>query len=355
MHAEAVHLAIALNLNRVLLRDPFGKGISEYNYKVPFCLNQTNPAAHYTLECYYHPWSSCGIKDIFSSFYEASNKSMLDIESMPVLHHWRDVLSTPMGNLSESIILAHAKFIRLPQGVYNIRGLQFLPNQFECIYGMYQQTLPSINKLPSNRWWSSIATAFLLRPNSITLNKLSELKNPSSITNLDALVKNSSVDLSDMCPYEASQCLGIYVRHGDKYTEMKLVDFKRYTEAADHIFKIGALNRFREQCPINPPHRTIFFGTETPHILKSAIEWSNSTSTTLYYTNLFDRSTVSASEMTDRGIYHNMEYLSMILNLDMTLQCRAWIGTLKSNWCEIVDEMRMTVARKADLLYVDLK
>jgi hypothetical protein len=37
------------------------------------------------------------------------------------------------------------------------------------------------------------------------------------------------------------------------------------------------------------------------------------------------------------------EYISMLLNLEYSLQCDAYVGTLASNWCRIVDEMRATV------------
>ena len=33
----------------------------------------------------------------------------------------------------------------------------------------------------------------------------------------------------------------------------------------------------------------------------------------------------------------------MLLNLEYSLKCDAFIGTLASNWCRLVDEMRCTV------------
>ena len=33
----------------------------------------------------------------------------------------------------------------------------------------------------------------------------------------------------------------------------------------------------------------------------------------------------------------------MLLNLEYSLKCDAFIGTLASNWCRLVDEMRATV------------
>ena len=42
-------------------------------------------------------------------------------------------------------------------------------------------------------------------------------------------------------------------------------------------------------------------------------------------------------------MYVRTEYLSMLLNLEYSLKCDAFIGTLASNWCRLVDEMRATV------------
>ena len=77
------------------------------------------------------------------------------------------------------------------------------------------------------------------------------------------------------------------------------------------------------------------------------------------FTNLFDRSKqvafLSQSPAENSALIHDdEEYLSMILNLKLSLQCDGWVGTLRSNWCRVVDEMRSTVGGKAEGLYADL-
>ena len=47
------------------------------------------------------------------------------------------------------------------------------------------------------------------------------------------------------------------------------------------------------------------------------------------------------------------EMLNGLINLDLALQCEGWVGTLSSNWCRLIDELRSTVRCKADGLYVD--
>jgi hypothetical protein len=41
------------------------------------------------------------------------------------------------------------------------------------------------------------------------------------------------------------------------------------------------------------------------------------------------------------------------VNLDLALQCDAWIGTLSSNWCRLIDELRSTARCKAQGIYLD--
>ncbi len=58
--------------------------------------------------------------------------------------------------------------------------------------------------------------------------------------------------------------------------------------------------------------------------------------------------------MTGVGEYHDLEYLSMLLNLDVSLRCDAWVCTLASGWCRLIDHLRATVGNKAQYIYADI-
>ena len=79
IHVEAIQLAIAMNIDRVLLRNPIGDKEPLYTYNVPFCLNQSNIAAHFTMECYYEPWSKCSINDVIPKFYSYNQEGLTTI------------------------------------------------------------------------------------------------------------------------------------------------------------------------------------------------------------------------------------------------------------------------------------
>lgn len=47
------------------------------------------------------------------------------------------------------------------------------------------------------------------------------------------------------------------------------------------------------------------------------------------------------------------DMLGSLLNLQLAMECSAWVGTLSSNWCRLIDQMRSTVGCKAHLPYSD--
>ena len=40
--------------------------------------------------------------------------------------------------------------------------------------------------------------------------------------------------------------------------------------------------------------------------------------------------------------------------LQLAVECDAWVCTLGSNWCGVIDELRSTVAGKAHMPFVDI-
>jgi hypothetical protein len=79
------------------------------------------------------------------------------------------------------------------------------------------------------------------------------------------------------------------------------------------------------------------------------------------YTNLFDRAGqwvhMKFAEQYNnpgKGLHDDLEYLSILLNLYYSLRCEAWVCTLASNSCRVVDEMRVTIGGKANRHFADL-
>lgn len=54
------------------------------------------------------------------------------------------------------------------------------------------------------------------------------------------------------------------------------------------------------------------------------------------------------------AVHDKLEYISMLLNLYYSLRSEAYVCTLASNSCRIIDEMRATIGGKANRFYADL-
>ena len=52
--------------------------------------------------------------------------------------------------------------------------------------------------------------------------------------------------------------------------------------------------------------------------------------------------------------HHDLEYLSMLLNLEFAIRCEAWVCTIASNSCRVMDELRATLGGKANRYFADL-
>ena len=221
-------------------------------------------------------------------------------------------------------------------------------------------------------------------------------------TNPGQYIRSSSPDLNAGFT-SRDRCVGMYVRHGDKGGEMKLLPVNKYLEVASFLYRhnlsIGNDESVEERerlkkllagndsstRALNDTHHIqttnfnhIFIGTENPDVIREAMEWGKKNSINVFYTDLFDRSLVSArldqKEMSKvrfqcNGGYtmvvraggrsqcvrqHPLEYLSMIINLFYMIKCDAWVCTLQSNWCRLVDELRATVGGKANRYFADL-
>eukprot|EP01041_Mallomonas_annulata_P007623 gene7625-15610_t len=338
LHVEGSFLAIAMNLGRILLPHP--KFPSDWQFDNPFCKKHDFKNFY----CYYEQYSSCTYNDAMPSYNNSDPNSWNDA-SIPVFDY------TEEGGIDDAIKrhgdVMNSKVLRLKPGlVRSFEVPKVLTQAMKCAPIQHE------NGQAAPGWWLSMSAAFLLRPNPRTMHFISKLR--TFHVNSDG------------------PCIGMYVRHGDKHAEMPLVPFSKYAEVAQQMWDKGLVHkrdRSRTSVSVNgSPGRngTIFFGTEDPVALKEAIDWAKQNGWKLLFTDFFDRGVLSAAdrqrttkeegskEAGYRGGHHDLEYISMLVNIDYMLKCSAWVGTMSSNWCRIIDELRMTVAGKADLSNADL-
>ena len=146
---------------------------------------------------------------------------------------------------------------------------------------------------------------------------------------------------------------------------MQLLDFSVYRETAEMMWTTGLTPSSRRNYLLDSSSNssdgkgrvngTLFITTEDPAVLKEAQEWGKDNNWNIAFTNLFDRSVQTAyktwEEIHRRGykpVHDDLEYVSMLLNLQYALRCETWVCTLASNSCRVIDELRATVGGKVE-------
>lgn len=335
-------MAVAMNMGRIYLPHPRYSYTLKWPFEYPFCTDYHEM----NFNCYYETVSSCTYSDAYPQYNYSDPMSWPD--------DFGELVNPPLGEdqLTTSFAAEH-KVVRTALG----SGVQAWANN---VYpAMFTELLACgqfLDIRDKNRWWNAISIAFLVRPNTRTLHQISKFH-----TDYPAL------DMRRDQPV-----IGMYVRHGDKGAEMKLVPLSQYLEAAQSLWDQGlAHTRYRQKVtdtnpgkPFHPTRNgTIFIGTEDPQVIVDAVEWGRVNGWKILYTEVLDRKRMDAAHLTQGGGpydgeyrhgHHELEYHSMLFNLELLLRCAAWVGTMDSGYNQAADELRNTIAAKADLTNADL-
>jgi hypothetical protein len=371
VHVEGLVLAAAMNLNRVYLPHPTGDNIF-WETNIPHCKNTVKDSS---LNCFYEMFSKCTINDALEGY----------APTVDHLHtyYMSDVKASFQDELHRDQIVNYFKdqkafnLVLTTGGPYDAK--KFIPYQIKPILDCSPTRTDA-----SHYYWRAMSAAFIVRPNLPTRYLLSKLH---------------TVSIRDY-----RSCIAMFVRHGDKGIEMKLIDFALYRDIAEQLWNVGLVpgsNKFLSIDPSSgkrivsksvnrdneerlslhrnfteavaelhsrgnygqnmPINGTFFITTEDPAVLQEADAWGKANNWEISYTNLFDRAAQTAYKTWDeqhkRGtvaVHDDLEYISMLLNLQYSLQCEAWVCTLASNSCRLIDELRATLGGKANRFYVDL-
>ncbi len=286
------------------------------------------------MNCYYERYSKCSVKD--AGLNGDTNKfpavSVGDLASSFDSDENRLKTMERFGQKLINVVFTH--------GNLKFDQQKMIPRDFfpliEC---------SPMKKFAHYFWWRIVSATFIARPNSRVLTKLNELapKNLVKATN---------------------SCVSVHVRHGDKGIEMTLLPFSQYRDTAVHMWDKnlvpGGENNQNSTTQNSPSSlRSMFLSSEDVLVFKEAIEWGKSSGWKIYYTEVINREKSSSSWTHDqvvhsKGQHEDNEYLSYILNMRYSLQCEAFVCTLKSNTCRIMDELRATVGGKANRFFADL-
>ena len=393
MHVWGGMLNAALSLGRVMVQSPDSATPSFVNN--PFCSASSTPS---NMECYYEPWSSCTLEDALGAdgvdLYRATYDKHLNIHKRDYASKLDALLANHSGpsfftlQIEENGLLwmrlrdgdaAALEELRLTLEPYRTVVLWNVANALRTtiptpLQAFSEHCLPMLPQF-KYYWWRAVSATFLIRPNERTLLWLEEQRalyfpgrfgTPSaelSAANTTAASATQPTQPTQQPTQHRMQeqqqqqrlrpqaTLAMYIRHGDKGFEMKLVHPDAYLQTAVSLFDRGlvkgTLSQPQQQL-LAPAERVIFYGTETPDVLQYVEDWApKHPEYTVLRTHLVD--------VVD-DVHHTQpwEYPSMLLNLDLSLRADAWVMTLGSNWCRVIDELRATVAGKQDLPFADL-
>lgn len=328
VHIQGNGLAFAMNMGRIYVMNPEGPlsdkqlGLNNtYQTNSKFCIER----GKVNLECYYEKWTSCSISEILG------DKTIADLRASKAAYlSDSEIKEKQLRNSTERVILLkHRADVR-----------EEVPKVLRPILDCSSLGSSENNEIS---WWRSVSAAYVLRPSRATQALMDKHRKEVPIK------------------YETEQCVSAYVRRGDKHVEGTFRDFRQYALAGRFLWDEGLLSSHRPTS--SAVNGTLFLGSEDPSVIREAEAWGVATGWRVVYTKLFDRAGVSAGrnftvqeQEKAQGVHthHELEYFSMIYNLDLHLRCNAFVCTMSSNFCRVIDELRATVASKANKHLADV-
>ncbi|CAE6949827.1 Fut8 [Symbiodinium natans] len=235
--------------------------------------------------------------------------------------------------------------VKRDRGKEELRGTEVVPHAFK--------DLLRCSGYPKNywiKWWRAQTAAFLVRPSSATLHEMQTLRRESLVGEMQDAV------------------LGSYVRHGDKYYEAKEYGFKDYVGIYSWILDADADVEVQRRCPdagrmIAPfklqlprlrASQRLYLGSDDPAVLEEASRTFNRCPGCLVYMNVSRLSKRRPLMEVQKRLGAKQMVIESLLNLQLLMESDALVCTWTSNWCRLVDELRMTVAQKANHLSLEV-
>jgi len=205
-------------------------------------------------------------------------------------------------------------------------------------------------------WWRAQSVTYLMRFNEQTRSKLDDMRSVLKIYRGKTQVEEHL----DQLPIGA---ISAHVRHGDKGKEspqtpstdftkmiMRLADGDQtipiLDESVSESYKAFTYPKSAFEA------RTVFVSTEDPTVITDFKKFADQTGFDVAYFDVKRANQDVFSQALSKG--EEEETLESFMNLEQSLTSEAFICTISSNWCRLIDELRMTVGTKAHNPFVSL-
>ena len=287
IHALAHSLAVSIEHNRILVVKPL--------YRSPWGDPEFCDKEDTSIMCYFQPITNCSISDV--DVLQAYNDN-------------KEFNSTTHGHLTNIRLLNNYASVK-----YIFSGLSFRWRTPPT----YVNNLLDLGSIPNEaKWWywRTQGITFLTRLNERTLNWIHDYE------------KENCKECKNEYDFT------IYIRHGDKGIEMKLIDADVYKEAINIITSFGMKKNY-----------TIYVNADDQESV-DAIASLPYTVTSLNRT----RTNVGISQLKEE------QHIGLISLADIDNEIRGdhCIGTIGSNWNRLIYELKMTVGLKSDGFILDV-
>jgi glycoprotein 6-alpha-L-fucosyltransferase len=207
-------------------------------------------------------------------------------------------------------------------------------------------------------WWRAQSIAYIVRFNQHTRSMMNQMR---------AQVLHSVHGMQDKlhgADALPAGTIAAHVRHGDKGKEAKLFPFEDYHRqferlaSGDQTIPVLYAEVAQSKETFTYPRkkfegRTMFISTEDQAAIDQAkMKTQGDHSWTVFHCAI-DRPNVDVyTQRARKGV--QKEVLEAFVNLELALEADAFVCTLSSNWCRLIDELRMTVGGKAGAPYINL-
>lgn len=337
IHVLGQIMALAFRMNRVFTLSPDRALYKRFKWWTnnTFCKSRGEDS----ILCYYEPLTSCTAEDIYGP--DGFNRQKFMEESKGKPNEEKSYVFIPDIGRAHKTWNLPQKFLVMDCWMGNADQTQkYIPDVF--------MPLLKCSPIPDKwhfYWWRALTASYIMRPNKHVRELM--LRHREHIRH----------------DHHKDTCVSIYVRRGDKHVEMEMVPISEYVASARNLENQNMLVQLNRGDVSS--HRHIYFGSEDFDALQEIKEWSRKNGWKLHHSEFFDRRHVTTglrdydkqNLLVAQGadVHDELEYFAMIYDLDRHLKCEAFVCTMASNFCRLIDEMRATIAGKANRHYVDIQ
>jgi hypothetical protein len=174
-------------------------------------------------------------------------------------------------------------------------------------------------------WWRAQAFGYLMRFNVQTRERIRALR-------------------SERFDFSLGGAININIRGGDKLHESRLIAPELYVDRALELI---------EQSPL-AYSRVLFLTSDDPRSLARASSYAETKHLKAIYLDIPRMKYGNDASKTASFWTFNLT-ISMLLQLSMTAECAAWVGSRTSNWNRVIDSFRCTAVANCRGVFAEME